>query len=406
MPEITILMPCLNEDATLGICINKAMQAIDDHNLDAEILISDNGSTDNSIMIANSLGVRVISVKEKGYGNVLRSGIAHAQGKYVIMADSDNSYDFHYLLPFVIKLREDNDLVMGNRFLGGIEPNAMPFLHKYLGNPVLSFIGRLFFNISIGDFHCGFRGFNREAMLGNNLFTTGMEFASEMVIKSSLNRQKIVEIPVRLYKDGRQRSSHLRTWHDGWRHLRFLLLFSPSWLFLYPGLAMVFFGVIITIVLLPSPLTIGHIKLDVHTMLYSASLIVIGTQMITFYYFSRLFGEKEGVHYNRKWLSRFNEYFSLEKGLIIGGGILLVGVVLLLYSVNLWTNKSFGNLQPSKMLRIIIPSVTCLMLGIQLIFNSFFASILNLNIRHASPVPEYKNVDVLHMYKADILSDW
>jgi len=327
MPEITILMPCLNEDATLGICINKAKRAIADHSLDAEILIADNGSTDTSIMIANSLGVRVISVKEKGYGNVLRSGIIHAKGKYIIMADSDDSYDFQYLLPFIVRLREDNDLVMGNRFLGGIEPDAMPFLHQYLGNPVLSFIGRLFFNISIGDFHCGFRGFRREAMLNNDLFTTGMEFASEMVIKTSLNRQKIVEIPVRLYRDGRRRSSHLRTWHDGWRHLRFLLLFSPSWLFLYPGLAMVFFGSFITAVLLPSPLTIGHIKLDVHTMLYSASLIVIGVQMITFYYFSGLFGNKEGVYHSKKLIHRFNEYFSLEKGLIIGGVILLVGVI-------------------------------------------------------------------------------
>lgn len=395
MPEITILMPCLNEEATLGICINKAKRAIGVHDLDAEILISDNGSTDDSIMIANSLGVRLISVKEKGYGNVLRSGIVNARGKYVIMADSDNSYDFNYLLPFVTKLREGNDLVMGNRFMGGIEPDAMPFLHKYLGNPVLSFIGRLFFNISIGDFHCGFRAFNREAMLGNNLFTTGMEFASEMVIKASLNRQKIVEIPVRLFKDGRQRASHLRTWHDGWRHLRFLLLFSPSWLFLYPGVAMVLLGLITTIVLLPSPLIVGHIKLDVHTMLYSASLIVIGTQMITFYYFSRLFGEKEGVRYRRRWLSRFNEYFSLEKGLVIGGVVFLVGVILFLYSVNLWTTESFGNLQPSKMLRIIIPSVTCLMLGIQLIFNSFFASILNLNIRHINSAPEYRDVDEL-----------
>ena len=385
MPEITILMPCLNEEATLGVCINKAKQAITDNHLDAEILVSDNGSTDNSIMIANSHNVRVISVKEKGYGNALRSGIVHAQGKYIIMADSDDSYDFHYLLPFVVKLREDNDLVMGNRFLGGIEPNAMPFLHKYLGNPVLSFIGRLFFDIPIGDFHCGFRGFNRKSMLKNNLFTTGMEFASEMVIKSALNKQRIVEIPVRLYKDGRLGSSHLRTWHDGWRHLRFLLLFSPSWLFLYPGAAMVFLGVLITAVLLPRPLQIGHVRFDVHTMLYSASLIVIGAQMITFYYFSKLFAMKEGLHSNKKWLNRFNEYFSLEKGLILGGLLVLVGVVLSLYSVDLWTNKSFGNLQPSKMLRIIIPSVTCLMLGIQLIFNSFFVSILNLNIRHTNP---------------------
>jgi hypothetical protein len=287
---------------------------------------------------------------------------------------------------------------MGNRFMGEIKPNAMPFLHRYLGNPILSFVGRLFFNISVGDFHCGFRGFKRQSMINLNLFTTGMEFASEMIIKSSLNKQRISEIPVNLYPDGRSRPSHLRTWHDGWRHLRFLLLYSPAWLFLYPGTVLIAIGITITTILLPHPLKIGHITFDVHTMLYSASSILIGVQMLTFYCFSKIFATKEGLDNNKEWIHNFNRYFSLEKGLAFGGLILLIGILLTLYGIHIWTGESFGDLQPSKMLRIIIPSITSLMLGTQMIFNSFFASILNLNIKHSNKELKQEKEKLLEKY--------
>jgi glycosyltransferase involved in cell wall biosynthesis len=372
-------MPCLNEEETLGICIQKARRSIDAHSLHAEILIADNGSTDNSISIATKLGARVVHAEEKGYGNALRYGISNAKGTYVIMADSDDSYDFSDILPFVVKLREGYDLVVGNRFLGGIQKNAMPFLHRYLGNPVLSFIGKLFFNIQIGDFHCGFRAFHRQSMIDIDLFTPGMEFASEMIVKSSLNNLRISEVSVTLSPDGRSRPPHLQTWQDGWRHLRFLLLYSPKWLFLYPGLLLMMAGIFIFCVLLPRPFSIGDVTFDIHTMLYAASSVLIGFQMATLYCFSRIISIRDGIRRETRWMRSFNKYFSLEKGLILGAAVLLSGCFLSVYSVRLWTDTSFGDLQPSRMLRIIIPSTTFLMLGIQIVFNSFFASMLNLN---------------------------
>ena len=254
--ELSIVMPCLNEAETLAICINKANTFLTKNKVIGEIVIADNGSTDGSQLIASNLGVRVINVNEKGYGNALKGGFEAAHGKYIIMADADDSYDFESLLPFLLQLREGNDLVMGNRFKGGIQKGAMPFLHKYLGNPVLSFLGRLFFKINIGDFHCGLRGFSKEAYNKMNLKTTGMEFASEMIVKSKLNGLKITEVPTTLKPDGRTRKPHLKTWSDGWRHLRFLLLYSPNWLFLYPSVLMVCFGFVSSILLLLKPITI------------------------------------------------------------------------------------------------------------------------------------------------------
>jgi glycosyltransferase involved in cell wall biosynthesis len=376
--EFTILMPCLNEEETLGTCIQKARHSIERNQLHAEILISDNGSTDNSICIAESLGARVIHASEKGYGNALRHGIEKAKGKYIIMADADDSYDFNDLLPFVTKLREGNDLVVGNRFLGGIEANAMPFLHRYLGNPVLTNLGRLFFNIPLGDFHCGFRGFNRQAIIDIRLSATGMEFASEMIVKSSQYSQKIAEVSVKLYRDGRSRAPHLRTWRDGWRHLRFLLLFAPKWLFLYPGVMMVLLGVSISAALLPGPFSLGAVTFDVHTMLYAAIVTLIGNQMITFYFFSKIFAIRMALEKNDSWMSGFDKYFTLERGLALGGSLLFMGILLTIYSITVWNDSSFGNLQPTLMLRIIIPAVTLLMLGIQIIFNSFFAGVLSI----------------------------
>lgn len=376
--ELTILMPCLNEEETIRLCVLKAQHALETNNIDGEILVADNGSIDCSTQIAESLGARVIHVVEKGYGKALSAGIEQAKGKYVIMGDSDDSYDFTDILPFVNRLRDGYDLVMGNRFKGGIEKNAMPFLHKYLGNPVLSFIGRLFFNTSIGDFHCGLRGFNRRSILAIGLCSPGMEFASEMIVKSSIYNLKIAEVPIKLYQDGRSRRSHLRTWHDGWRHLRFLLLFSPKWLFLYPGIVFMMAGILITVMLFQGPVKIGSVNFDIHTMLYSAISIVIGFQSVTFYFLARIFSIKSGLDNNKEWLKKFNRYFSLEKGLGMGIFVLLSGALFSVYTLNIWNRQSFGNLDPLYVLRFVIPAVTCLLLGIQIIFNSFFTSILHL----------------------------
>lgn len=376
--ELTILMPCLNEEETIRKCVVKAQCALESNDIDGEILIADNGSIDSSPTIAKSLGARVIHVVEKGYGKAIRAGIEQAKGKYVIMGDSDDSYDFTDILPFINRLRDGYDLVMGNRFKGGIERNAMPFLHKYLGNPILSFIGRLFFKINIGDFHCGLRGFNRSSIMDIGLCSSGMEFASEMIVKSSLNNLKIAEVPIKLYPDGRSGRSHLRTWRDGWRHLRFLLLFSPKWLFLYPGLVFMLAGMFTTALLFQGPITIGSIHFDIHTMLYAAVSIVLGFQSVTLYFLARIFAIRSGLNNNKGWLKKFNKYFSLEKGIGTGMFVLSAGILLSVYSLSIWNRHLFGNLDPLYVSRFVIPSVACILLGIQIIFNSFFTSILHL----------------------------
>lgn len=280
--ELTILMPCLDEAETLGICIQKANTFLADNQVVGEILIADNGSQDGSIAIAEKLQARVVNVPEKGYGAALLSGIYSARGKYIIMGDSDDSYDFTALMPFLEKLREGYDLVMGNRFKGGIMAGAMPTLHQYFGNPVLSGIGRFFFKSEIGDFHCGLRGVRKEAVAAMHLQTSGMEFASEMVIKATILGMKIVEVPTVLYPDRRTRSPHLRSWQDGWRHLRFMLIYSPNWLFLYPGLLLILIGVILGAWLLPGPRPFFGTVLDIHTLFYAALMILVGYQSVTF----------------------------------------------------------------------------------------------------------------------------
>jgi len=377
--ELTVLMPCLNEEETLAQCIGKAKKAIEAYNIDAEILIADNGSTDRSIEIATELGARVLHVKSKGYGSALSAGIKQAKGRYVIMGDSDDSYDFGDLPKFVEKLKEGNDLVMGNRFQGGIEPGAMPFLHKYLGNPVLSLTGRLFFNIPVNDFHCGLRAFDREAFLNLELSTSGMEFASEMVVKAALHNLKIAEIPTKLSQDGRSRPPHLNTWQDGWRHLRFLLLYSPKWLFLYPGLALVVFGLIITSVLYAAPVTINNVTFDIHTMLYFSMLTVVGSQIVLFYYLSKFYAAKTRlIPGGEKWIQQFNRWFSLEKGIGLGTCFLVVGGTLAISSFLVWSKSAYGNLDPKSVLRLVIPAIAFVLLGVQLVFNSFFISVLDL----------------------------
>ena len=376
--ELSIVMPCLNEAETLAICINKAKTFLTKNKVIGEIVIADNGSTDGSQLIASNLGVRVINVNKKGYGNALKGGFEAADGKYIIMADADDSYDFESLLPFLLQLREGNDLVMGNRFKGGIQKGAMPFLHKYLGNPVLSFLGRLFFKINIGDFHCGLRGFSKEAYNKMNLKTTGMEFASEMIVKSKLNGLKITEVPTTLKPDGRTRKPHLKTWSDGWRHLRFLLLYSPNWLFLYPSVLMVCFGFVTSILLLLKPITINNINFDVHTLLYTFSLVLIGFQFLVFYALTKIFAVENGLLPKSNRYNKLFKYINLEKGLIIGVLFLIIGFVLSIKGFSIWDNTNFGNLNPSQTLRIIIPAVFTILLGIQIILFSLFFSILGL----------------------------
>lgn len=371
-------MPCLNEARTLETCIGKALSFLAKHQVTGEVVIADNGSTDGSQELARKAGARVVDVPEKGYGSALMGGIQAAQGTYIIMGDSDDSYDFENLMPYVAKLREGYDLVMGNRFKGGVKPGAMPFLHKYLGNPVLSFIGRLFFAIPIGDFHCGLRGFRKDAALRMDLRTTGMEFASEMVVKASLYQMKITEVPTTLSPDGRGRPPHLRTWRDGWRHLRFLLMYSPKWLFLVPGFLLIFLGTLLTAGLISGPIQLGSIRLDVHTLLYAAGMVIVGFQSIVFYTFSKMFAYSSGLYPEDQSVMKLINWFNLEKGLISGVVLLAGGLSLAIHTLVVWNQAGFGDLNPEVMLRRVIPATLLLVLGVQMLFYSFFFSILQI----------------------------
>jgi len=379
--ELTIVMPCLNEAETLATCIRKAQRSLNELKIIGEIVVADNGSTDGSQEIGRQTGTRVILVEDKGYGNALMAGIAAARGTYVIMGDADDSYDFSALGPFIEKLREGYDLVMGNRFLGGINRGAMPPLHRYLGNPVLTTIGRLFFHSPCGDFHCGLRGFRKAAIMQLDLRTTGMEFASEMVVKATLRKMRIAEVPTTLSPAGRSRPPHLHSWRDGWRHLRFLLLYSPRWLFLYPGQLLMLLGLLIGAWLLPGPKMVGGITFDVHTLLYAALAVIIGFQAIVFAIFTKVFAISEGLLPQDPRLNAVMEYITLEVGLIVGIVLVLLGLAGSIYAVGYWDVHSFGNLNPSRTLRIVIPAVTFLTLGCQILLSSFFLSILGLRRR-------------------------
>ena len=376
--ELTIVMPCLNEAETLAICIKKAQSFFNREQVNGEIVIADNGSTDGSQKIAEDLNARVVSIPEKGYGSALKGGIHAAQGKYVIMGDADDSYDFNNLLPYLLKLREGNDLVMGNRFKGGIKKGAMPFIHKYLGNPVLSFIGKLFYNIKIGDFHCGLRGFSKEAFIKMNLKTTGMEFASEMIVKASLLNLTITEVPTILSKDGRTRPPHLNTWKDGWRHLRFLLLYSPKWLFFFPGIFLMLLGIITSSILIYNPVTIGSVTFDIHTLLFTTVCILIGFQFILFYGLTKVYTVENGLLPKSKNYDRQFKIINLEKGLITGVILILIGLTLSFIASSNWYELNFGNITNSKTLRLVIPAITSMLLGVQVILFSLFFSILGL----------------------------
>lgn len=379
--EVTVLMPCLDEAETIGICIEKATACLADNDIQGEVLVADNGSRDGSQEIARALGARVVAVSERGYGSALRGGIAAARGRYVIMADADDSYDFTALAPFIEKLRDGYQLVMGNRFKGGIKPGAMPPLHRYLGNPVLTAIGRQFYGSPIGDFHCGLRGFDREAVMGLGLTTSGMEFASEMVVKATLRGLRITEVPTSLSLDGRSRPPHLRSWRDGWRHLRFLLLFSPRWLFLYPGMALMFMGLASLLWLLPGPRDVGSITLDVHTLVFSAAAIICGFQSAAFGVLSKAFAIDAKILPEDPLMARFEARFSLEKGLVVGAVLLMAGLVASLYAVGAWRMASFSEFDPVVAMRIVVPAVTAMVVGLQIVFASLFYSILGLTRR-------------------------
>ncbi len=374
--ELSIVMPCLNEAETLATCIQKAFRGIESAGCrEGEVLVADNGSTDGSQEIARSLGARVIPVEAKGYGNALRGGIAAARGRFVIMGDADDSYDFSQIEPFLTRLRAGADLVMGCRMPRGggkIIPGAMPWKHRWIGNPALSFIGRLFFRSPITDFHCGLRGFSRRAYETMDLQTSGMEFASEMVIKATLLGMKMEEVPITLFKDGRSRPPHLRSWRDGWRHLRFMMLYCPRWLFLYPGFALMISGLVVGGYLLPQARTLFGVTFDIHTLLLASAAIQIGFQAICFALFTKIFAIMEKLLPPDPKLENVFNYINLEKGLAAGIVMLLAGLGLSLLAVFKWSDVSFGPLEPSHIFRILIPATTLLMLGFQMIWASFF----------------------------------
>ena len=376
--ELSVVLPCLNEAETLGGCIEKARRAMQEHGILGEVVVADNGSTDGSREIAERMHARVVQVQETGYGNALLGGIAAARGRYVIIGDADESYDFSHIPRFLEKLRDGYEFVMGNRFAGGIEPGAMPALHRYLGNPVLTALGRLFFGSPCGDFHCGLRAFRKEAITRLDLRTTGMEFASEMVVKATLCGLRIAEVPTTLSPDGRSGAPHLRRWRDGWRHLRFMLLYSPRWLFLYPGLALMLVGLLAIAWLLPGPRRLGAVTLDVHTLLYAVAAVLVGFQAVLFSVLSKVFAINAGLVPETPAWRRLSRSITLEVGLLAGIVLFTAGLVGSFLALGIWGSRSFGPVDPVKMLRLVIPAVGTIVLGCQIILSSFFLSLLGL----------------------------
>jgi glycosyltransferase involved in cell wall biosynthesis len=380
-PELSVVIPCLNEAATIGVCVEKARASFDRLGIAGEVVVADNGSTDGSQEIAVRCGARVVPVPEKGYGNALAAGIEAAAGELVIMGDADDSYDFSELDGFVDGLRGGADLVLGNRFEGGIRPGAMPFLHRRLGNPVLTAISRRLFSSPAGDIYCGLRGFRRTAILDLDLRSGGMEFAIEMVVKSSLHGLRIEEVPTTLSPDGRDRAPHLRTWRDGWRSLRFLLLYSPSWLFLYPGLIAMGVGTVVMALLAARSRTIGGITFDAHTLLYAAVAVIIGYQAVIFALGARLFAIAEGLLPPSEGWSRLFRVVKLEVGLVTGFALFALGLAGSVAALVHWGDNAFGPLRYATTLRLVIPSAALLAIGSQTILASFFLSILALRRR-------------------------
>lgn len=381
-PELSIVMPCLNEAETLAVCMKKARIAFSQHGIRGEIVVADNGSTDGSQEVAVAGGATVVSVAAKGYGNALRGGIAAAQGKYIIFGDADDSYNFLDMPRFLEKLRQGDDLVMGNRFRGRIHAGAMPWKHRYIGNPILTGLGRLFFRAPVGDFHCGLRGFSRHAYERMALRTTGMEFASEMIIKAKLKGMRISEVPTDLFPDGRSRPPHLRSWRDGWRHLRFMLLLSPLWLFMIPGMFLITLGLVTGSVLITGSVVLGPVGLESHALLIAGLAVILGNQLVTFAIYTKRLAVLLRLYPANNTTWRVFETASLELGILVGGGLSLLGVGFLGWNTWRWQSVGFGALDPQVTMRFVIPAVVFTATGLQVMFNSFFLSFLGVAAAH------------------------
>ena len=377
--ELSIVMPCLNEEKTVGICVAKAVDFLKRSGIQGEVLVADNGSTDRSVEIARQHGAVVVRVEQKGYGMALRGGFESARGKTIIMADADDSYDLANLMPFVEKLREGYDLVMGNRFKGGIQKGAMPWHHRYIGNPILSFLGQLFFKTPAKDFHCGLRGFTKEAIQKMDLQTTGMELASEIVIKASILGMKACEVPTTLAPDGRDRPPHLRSFRDGWRHLRFLLLFSPRWLFLYPGLALLTLGIVASIALFFGPIYSPLRLFDFHSFIIAGTILILGLNLVSFAVITRVFAFNTGLLPNRPRVFNMMKYFNLESGLIAGFLLMVFGAGLIIWAASLSRSPGFEAIGFDKSVRLVFGACLAFLAGGQVVITSFVLSILGIN---------------------------
>jgi glycosyltransferase involved in cell wall biosynthesis len=380
-PEVSIVMPCLNEAETLEACIVAAQRGLVAAGCAGEIIVADNGSTDGSTAIAERLGARVVPVALRGYGAALYFGARAAAGRFIVMGDSDDSYDFSQISSFIERMRAGDDVVIGNRFEGGIAPGAMPFKNRYLGNPVLSAVGRTLFRSRIGDFHCGLRALTRDAFAKLELRTTGMEFASEIVIKAAVLGLRVSEVPTPLRRDGRSRRPHLRPWRDGWRHLRYMLLCSPRWLFLYPGAMLMAVGIAVGAWLFAGPRLVGSVTLDIHTLMYAAVATLVGYQAVLFAIFARVFATQHRLLPRSPQLERAFEYFTLETGLAAGAALCIAGVALTLLEVARWRSTGFGPLNPTTAMRVVTLAAVSFTLGAQTVFASFFLSILGLGVR-------------------------
>jgi hypothetical protein len=389
--EVTVLMPCLNEAETLETCVRKALLSLTELGVRGEVLVSDNGSTDGSQEIAVKAGARVVQAPRRGYGAALITGIAEARGRYVIMADADDSYDLTNLGPFIEKLREGHDVVMGNRFRGGISPGAMPFLHRYLGNPVLSWLGRALFDLKgVGDFHCGIRGFDRDRIIDLDLRMPGMEFASELVVRAALNGYDMTEVPTTLQPDGRSRAPHLRTWRDGWRHLRFLLVFAPRRTLVWPGLIVFLLGLVSTVTLATGARHIGGVEFDVNALVYACLAVLVGAQLLLFGGFAELYGRFEGLVRDDR-PSLWTRWLTFERCIMIGLSLVALGLVGTVVAVADWGQTGFGDLDPRGTIRLVLPSATAIALGVIGVFSGLFSSLLTLRGMRAAP----KSKDIL-----------
>ncbi|WP_433831815.1 glycosyltransferase family 2 protein [Actinoplanes sp. CA-015351] len=376
--EITVLLPCLNEAETLEVCVRKALASLAELGVAGEVLVSDNGSTDGSQAIAEAAGARVVHAPIRGYGGALLNGIDQARGKYIIMADADDSYDLANLGPFIEQLRAGYDLVMGNRFRGGIEPGAMPVLHKYLGNPVLSWLGRALFKLDgVRDFHCGIRGFSRDRIRKLGLCMPGMEFASEVVVRAALAGYRMTEVPTTLRKDGRSRPPHLRTWRDGWRHLRFLLVFAPNRTLVWPGLALFALSLVGAVTLAFTPVTVAGVTFDVNALAYACATLLVGAQLFLFGGFAQIYGRVEGIVRDRQ-LTRWVRWLSFERCVVIGLSLITVGLAGTVAALSDWGLAGFGDLDPRGTIRLVLPSVAAIALGFTVTFSGLFASLLTL----------------------------